>query len=108
MWEKEVTKSHEKLRFEEIRDYVTAVYDNNLWLGYVLEKNEEQDEVKITFLHPSGPTKSFSYPRHPDVLWVSIVDILTRVNPVTPTGRTYVLLENDIVQTQLTFSKFKH
>ncbi|GBM67255.1 hypothetical protein AVEN_213590-1 [Araneus ventricosus] len=87
-WEKEVSKSPDKLKIEDISGYVTAVYEGNWWLGYVLQKNEELDEVKITFLHPFGSSASFSYPRNTDVLWVSIVDVLTKVNPVTPTGRS--------------------
>ena len=77
------------------------------WLGYVFEKGEEHDEVKITFLHPCGPAPSFSYLRHADVLWLSVVDILARVNPVTPTGITYALGGNDVKMTQIAFSKVK-
>ncbi|GBM58687.1 hypothetical protein AVEN_256464-1 [Araneus ventricosus] len=53
-WEKKVSKSPDKLKIEDISGYVTAVYEGNRWLGYVLKKNEELDEVKITFLHPFG------------------------------------------------------
>lgn len=106
-WEKVVSKPPDKLKLEDISGYVTAVYKANWWLGYILQKNEELDEVKITFLHPSGPSTSFSYPRDTDVLWVSVVDVLTKVNPVTPTGRSYVLPESDVCQTNKAFSNFK-
>lgn len=101
-----MSKSPDKLKLEDISGYVTAVYEGNWWLGYVLQKNEELDEVQITFLHPSGPSTSFSYPRNADVLWVSVVDVLTKV-PVTPTGRSCVLLESDVCQTNVAFSNFK-
>lgn len=104
-WEKEVTTTPDKLKLKDISGYVTAVYDKNWWLGYILEKNEELDEVKITFLHPCGPAKSFSYPKNADVLWVSVADVLYKVNPSTPTGRTYSLVENDINQTQMALLK---
>ncbi|GBO06190.1 hypothetical protein AVEN_138860-1 [Araneus ventricosus] len=106
-WEKEVSKSPDKLKIEDISGYITAVYEGNWWLGYLLQKNEELDEVKITFLHPFGSSASFSYPRNTDVLWVSIVDVLTKANPVTPTGRSYVLLESDVCKTNVAFSNFK-
>lgn len=105
--EVEVAKPLHTLKLEDITGYVTTVYDKKWWLGYVLEKNEELDEVKITFLHPSGPATSFSYPRQADVLWVSVVDILKNVNPVTPTGRTYVLGQSDVKETQTAFLKLK-
>ncbi len=54
-------------------------------------KNEEENEVKVTFLHPSGPSPSFTYPLTPDVLWISSSDIIYKVNPITPTGRVYTL-----------------
>lgn len=104
-WERNVAKPVDTLKLEDVSGYVTTVYDKTWWLGYVLEKDEEHDEVKITFLHPCGPASSFSYPRHADVLWVSVVDILARVNPVTPTGRTYALGGSDVKLTQIAFSK---
>ncbi|CAH0558681.1 unnamed protein product [Brassicogethes aeneus] len=104
-WERNVAKPVDTLKLEDVSGYVTTVYGKNWWLGYVLEKDEEHDEVKITFLHPCGPASSLSYPRHADVLWLSVVDILARVNPVTPTGRTYALGGSDVKLTQIAFSK---
>jgi len=106
-YEKVVSKSPDKLKLADISGYITVVYEANWWLGYVLQKNEELDEVKVTFLHPAGPATSFSYPRIADILWVSVMDVLMRVNPVTPTGRTYALLENDVWQTSEAFSNLK-
>ncbi|GBM25251.1 hypothetical protein AVEN_45893-1 [Araneus ventricosus] len=102
-WEKEASESLDKVKIEDISGYVTAVYEENWWLGYVLLKNE-LDEVKITFLHPLVPSASFSYLRNTDVLWV---DILTKVNPVTLNGRSYILLESDVRKTNVAFSNFK-
>lgn len=66
-----------KLKLKGILSYVTAVYGQKWWLGYDLEQNEEMDEFKITFIHPCGPDTS--YPRHANVLRVSVVDVLTKV-----------------------------
>jgi hypothetical protein len=38
-----------------VNGYVTAVYDNHWWLGYVMEKCEEPREIHIQFLHSHGP-----------------------------------------------------
>ena len=57
----------------------------------MVEVDTENAEVKLTFLHPHGPSRSFKYPSSFDILTVPLTDTLTKVNPKTPTGRTYTL-----------------
>lgn len=78
----------------------------NWWLAYILDKNKDQDEVKVTFLHPKGPAPSFSYPKRPDILWIPFTDVLCIVNPTTPTGRFYVLSEDDILRSNEMLSQY--
>lgn len=62
------------------------------WLAFEheLDKNVSEEEVKVTFLHPAGPSPSFSYPSvKPDTLWTYLNDILCTVDSPTPTGRMY-------------------
>ena len=49
------------------------------------------DAVKVSFLHPNGPSRSFRYPYTPDILNIPLSDILTKVDPRTVTGRVYTL-----------------
>ncbi|GBM82619.1 hypothetical protein AVEN_26802-1 [Araneus ventricosus] len=42
-WENKVSKSPNKLKLEDISDYITTVFEGNWWLGYVLQKIEEID-----------------------------------------------------------------
>lgn len=84
----------ETVHFDDMNGYVISIYNNRWWLCYILEKNEKA-EIKVTFLHPPGPSPSFSYPSVPDVLWISIADVIYKVNPITPTGRTYILSTNE-------------
>lgn len=49
IWENKLLKSSHKLKLAKISDYITVVYEANWCLGYILQKNEELDEVKITF-----------------------------------------------------------
>ena len=58
--------------------------------------DEEGHTINITFLHPCIPAKSFVYPEHEDILGVDPDDILTRVNPTTPTGRMYTLSKKEM------------
>lgn len=93
-----VSRSIDQLKLTDCNGYMTVVYGSNWWLAYVLEKNEEEDEVKVTFLHPQGPSPSFSYPRRPDVLWIPFTNVLCVVSPTTPTGRIYVLSEDETLR----------
>jgi hypothetical protein len=75
--------------FETVTGYMTVVYEDHLWLGYVLEKCEENEEFKIKFLHPHGPSASFVFPSQPDELILPVSVILFMVSPTSETGRTY-------------------
>ena len=87
-----VTKQGRELEIDQITGFVTCVYDGEWWLACVLDVDSDNAEVKVTFLHPHGPTRSFKYPSLPDILTVSVSDILTKVSPRTTTsGRMYTL-----------------
>jgi len=79
-----------------INGYVTAMYDGAWWLAYVLNTLSESAEVELNFLHPHGPSRSFSYPSRPDKLVISLHDILTVVDPKTVTGRMYSLSTDEM------------
>ena len=49
----------------------------------------DNDEVKVQFFHPSGPSLSFSFPKQRDELIVSRSQILMKVSTNTSTGRIY-------------------
>ena len=78
---------------ETIFGYVTCVYNKNWWLAYVLDKDAENSEVKVTLLHPQGPAHSYKYPNVPDVLVIPSSSILI------------VLFWLTITKTKTTFSK---
>ena len=92
---KKVSNTFQSLTDEEVIGYVTVNYDQKWWLAYVLEKNNERKEAKVTFLSPNGPAPSFVYPNKPDVLMVPYSDILTRSAVTTASGRTYHLSVTD-------------
>ena len=52
----------ETVGMEAISGYVTCIYDTEWCLAFVLETDKENAEVKVTFLHPRGPSCSFKYP----------------------------------------------
>jgi hypothetical protein len=77
------------IELKDITGFVTCMYDNFLWLGCVLSVSEESSDVKVSFLHPHGPSASYIYPAMPHILPQS--GILAKGSPNTATGRTYTL-----------------
>lgn len=88
-----VTKEAKEINFEDVKGFVTVIYDNKWWLACVLETYSDTLEVKLNFLTPKGPSNSFHYPLKPDILVVPYVNILTVVDPITATGRTYKITD---------------
>jgi hypothetical protein len=78
----------EEYQVEDIRRFETCKYERKWWLVCVLQVND--NEIKLTFLYPSGPSKSFMYPL-PDILWVPASKVLIKVDPETATSHTYVI-----------------
>ncbi|XP_074029570.1 uncharacterized protein [Leptinotarsa decemlineata] len=92
-----IVEGGKSLTLDGVSGYVTCEYDRRWWLASVLSKDNNSEDVDLTFLHPSGPAPSFVFPHKPDILKVKISQILTKVNPKTATGRTYVISQNEAV-----------
>ena len=70
---------------------MTVKYEQGWWLACVLKTIPDTEEVKVTFLHPKGPSPSFKYPSTPDILTIPFTHVLTIADPITETGRSYKL-----------------
>ena len=90
-----VVKDEEELELDGLSGFVTCAYGNEWWLACILSVDPENAEVKVTFLHPHGPTRSYYYPSIPDILSVPITDLLARVSPNTKTGHTYTITQKE-------------
>jgi len=55
---------YNELPLEEIKGFVTAVYNDQWWIGCVLHKDQDTRTIKSNFLCPQGPSHSFKYPVH--------------------------------------------
>jgi hypothetical protein len=51
-------------------------------------------QVKLSLLHPSGPSRSFRYPHAPEIVTVPLYRVVLLVEPRTTTGRTYTIPQN--------------
>ena len=59
-----------------LNGYVACRYDKKWQIGVVKEVDRVEQDLKINFLHQSGPARSFHWPRKPDVCWVAITDVI--------------------------------
>ena len=61
----------------------------------MIETYDDQEEVKVSFLHPAGLSPSFSFPHRVDELLVSRMQVLMKTSPTTSTGRVYKIAADD-------------
>ena len=85
------TLMENELKPEEIKGFVTCMYNEEWWVACVLQVSEDSEQVRVSFLHPHGPSRSFKYPARLDILTIPVGDVLTRVDPRTAKGCTCTL-----------------
>ena len=89
-----------------VSQFVSCRYDTFWWIGMIENIDENASDLKIKFLHPHGPSKSFYWPSRDDTCYVPITNILCLISPPsTSTGRTYKILDDDYDNTVLQNSK---
>ena len=65
-----------------------SIYDKFWWVGKVTEVNVHEGDLKIEFLHPNGPRKTFSWPSVADKCFVPVSKMLCVITaPTTTTGQ---------------------
>ena len=80
-----------ELAFDDISSFVVCVYEKEWWVACVLQLDEDKSAVKVNFLHPQGPSRSFRFPSTPDILTVPIESILIKIDPKCTRRGTYTL-----------------
>ena len=86
-----------KMSDPKVSDFVVCSYDEEYWIGLVDEVNEEHNHVRVKFMHPSYPARSFFWPKSDDICFVPIVNVACVIGaPITATGRQYKLDDKDI------------
>ena len=75
-------------------EYVAYYYDSNWMAGLVQNKNCDEKDFEMNFLHPPGPSNSFTWPKRKNVCWVPYMNVICKIGPPTiSTGQTYYLEE---------------
>jgi len=89
--------------------YVTCIYENHWWVGMISEVAKEEGDATVEFMHPHGPSKSFSWPAVADKCFVPLANILCSISsPITTTGRVYRISEEDYTKTLKAFAIHKN
>ena len=80
--------------------FVSCIYDTFCWVGILTEVNVLESYMKIEFLHPHGPRKTFSWPSIAHKCFVPASNILCVITaPTTITGEMYDISDIDFKQT---------
>ena len=69
-------------------------------MGLVTQVNVEQGDVKVPFMFPHGPRKTFNLPETDDSCYVLIKNILCQISfPTAATGQTYKITDKEYDKT---------
>ena len=64
------------------------MYDEKWWIGLVAQVFDDDAELEVNFLHPSGPSKGFKWPEKTDLLSVTSSDVLCVIDAPVPRNGT--------------------
>lgn len=72
----------------------------------ISKKKVSQVPIIIYFMHPHGPSASFTWPSKDDICWVPNTHIICKIDiPLTDTGRTYHLSKDNEKKITDTFNR---
>ena len=82
-----------------VGSYVAVIYDQSWWVGLIIEKNDEESDVKVKFMHPKGPSMFYHWPQRDDFCYIPFNCILKIIDvPMsTGTGRNYSIKEEESI-----------
>ena len=87
-------------------EYVCCLYEQQWWIGMVQDINKKEADVYIKFMHPHGPSASFTCPSKDDICWVPNTHIICKIDiPLTDTGKTYHLSKDNEKKITDTFNR---
>lgn len=104
----QISPGDEDIPFEDDVGFVACAYDKEWWLVHVDSKDDVEKEIHVSFLHPKGPSPSFTYPRRTDTLAVPMNYVLCKLNPTTATGRTYQVPAEEVAKATQVLAKKKN
>lgn len=85
-------------------EFVAAMYCGEWYIGKVLQNDEEEKELEISFMERKK--ENYKWPTHSDVIWVSYDNILCKVKDPAPCGKTKRMFKFDKSDMKLIESRF--
>ena len=67
------------------------MYEEKWCVACVIQVYEDDNTVKVNFLHPQGPSRSFSYQTIPNTLTIPVESVLLKVDPRSTRRDAYTL-----------------
>jgi hypothetical protein len=103
-----VTQETETSIEEHIQEglYVAAIYDNIVYMGKVLERDDPEKEMSISFMQKDKLEGYYRWPQTEDTVWIEFAKVLCRVDDHIPTGRSMTVCafkSEDIAETERRF-----
>ena len=90
------TVSDDSAHDAKLSNFVACRYDENYWIGLVVEVDTNNKDVLVNFMHPHCPAFSFHWPSSKDICWILNVNIDAIIQPLsTITGQQYNLSHNN-------------
>ena len=77
-------------------NYVAYVYDQKWYIGSISSIDKEQNELKVSSMHPHGPATCFFWPQRDDTVWAPLALVLTKIDcPALVSARGMYKLEKE-------------
>ena len=75
----------------KVSQYSICKYDDLYWIGITSEIDSSPSDMKVKFMHPHYPIRSYRWPASEDVCWVPSTHITTTKTPSmsSVSGRRY-------------------
>ena len=90
----------------DVNHYNSCLCEDTWWIGIVMGKDNEQNDVCVNFMHPHGCTSIFYWPKQDDVCWVTMIHILVKISvPSTTGGKQYNLNPTDAIRISAKFGQ---
>jgi len=80
-----------------VDEYVAARYDNDWYIIKVLDVDDTNNELEVTFMQ--NKKQKFQWPSREDIIWIPFQLVICKLSGLKPTGkshRMFILDHNDL------------
>lgn len=84
-----------------VSSFIACIYEQKWWIGIVKQQSDEHNDLLVSFMHPSGEAKQYSWPQKEDSCWVDKGNIICSVSCPSMSSsstRGYSFPDSDIMR----------